>query len=88
MASLVEMFNETIRPQDKLLVLPVYDAGGTTDRSINSDALVAMVPRSELVHDLDEAYSWVAAHRGEFAAFATCGARDPDLPALAERLGV
>ena len=88
MASLAEMFNETIRPQDKLLVLPVYDAGGTTDRSINSDALVAMVPRSELVHDLDEAYSWVAAHRGEFAAFATCGARDPDLPALAERLGV
>jgi hypothetical protein len=45
-----------------------------------------MVPRSETVSCLDAAYSWIASHRGEFAAFATCGARDPDLPALAERL--
>ena len=38
---LAEMFNRTVRSQDKLLLLPVYDAGGTTDRSINSDALAA-----------------------------------------------
>ena len=75
--------NATIRPQDRLLLLPVYDAGGTTDRSVNSDSLAAKVPRSELVSDLDAAYSWIVAHKGDFAAFATCGARDPDLPALA-----
>ena len=86
MDALAEMFNATIRPQDRLLLLPVYDAGGTTDRSVNSDALAARVPRSETVSGLDAAFSWIAAHRGEFAAFATCGARDPDLPALAERL--
>ena len=86
MDALAEMFNDTIRPQDKLLLLPVYDAGGTTDRSINSDALAAKVPRSELVHDLDDAYAWISAHRSEFVAFATCGARDPDLPALAARI--
>jgi len=86
MAALAEMFNETIRPQDKLLILPVYDAGGTTDRSVNSDALVAMVPRSEMVADLDQAYGWIAARKGDFEAFATCGARDPDLSALAERI--
>jgi UDP-N-acetylmuramate--alanine ligase len=86
MDSLATMFNETVRPQDRLLLLPVYDAGGTTDRSINSDALAAKVPRCELVDGLDAAYSWIDAHFGEFEAFATCGARDPDLPALAARI--
>ena len=84
--ALATMFNETIRPQDRLLLLPVYDAGGTTDRSINSDALANRVARCELVSDLEAAYAWIDAHFGEFEAFATCGARDPDLPALAARI--
>lgn len=86
--ALAAMFLSTIRPQDKLLLLPVYDAGGTTDRSINSDALAAKLNPSqvELVPSLDAAYDWIAQHRGSFAAFATCGARDPDLPSLASRL--
>ena len=84
--ALATMFNQTIRPQDRLLLLPVYDAGGTTDRSLNSEALAAKVPRAVLVADLDAAYDWCAAHRGEFSLFATCGARDPALPGLARRL--
>ena len=93
MDALAAMFVETVRPQDKLLLLPVYDAGGTTDRSVNSDALLAEVEtrggggrRWMLVPDLDAAYAWCAAHRDGFAAFVTCGARDPGLPALARRL--
>ena len=86
--ALATMFAETIRPCDQLLLLPVYDAGGTTDRSINSDALAAKLPREACtpVSDLDAAYDWCAAHRGEFAAFVTAGARDPGLPVLAKRL--
>ncbi len=92
--ALAAMFVETIRPQDHLLLLPVYDAGGTTDRSINSDALIATVAqtnaaagaRVELVADLDAAFDWCAAHRGDFGCFVTCGARDPGLPVLARRL--
>ena len=84
--ALAAMFNETIRPQDRLLVLPVYDAGGTTDRSVNSDALAAKVARCEFVAGHDEALRWIAAHKGEFEAFATCGARDPRLPELADRI--
>jgi hypothetical protein len=34
----------------------------------------------------DAAFDWVRAHRGDYAAFATCGARDPHLPALARRI--
>ena len=90
---LAAMFDETIRPCDKLLLLPVYDAGGTTDRSINSDALKEKVEKTGgdgerivLVSDLDAAFDWCAAHRGDFAAFVTCGARDPGLPVLARRI--
>ena len=97
MDALAAMFAETVRSCDKLLLLPVYDAGGTTDRSVNSDELAgAIAARSssgssdsslvELVSDLDAAYNWCAAHKGDFAAFVTCGARDPGLPALAKRL--
>ena len=93
MDALAAMFAETVRPCDKLLLLPVYDAGGTTDRSVNSSDLKAKVEgeveqRIELVSDLDAAYAWCEAHKGEYAAFATCGARDPGLPALAKRLSV
>lgn len=84
--ALATMFNETIRPQDRLLLLPVYDAGGTTDRSINSDALARKVDRCELVADHESAFAWIDSHFGDFEAFATCGARDPDLPALASRI--
>ena len=89
--ALAAMFAETIRPQDKLLLLPVYDAGGTTDRSINADALKARVKgegerRIELVSDLDAAFEWCKAHKDDYAAFVTCGARDPGLPVLAKRL--
>ena len=88
MDALAAMFGEVMRPQDALLLLPVYDAGGTTDRSVNSDALLAKIssPRAVMVKDLDDAFSWIVAHRGSFAAFATAGARDPGLPLLAEKI--
>ena len=86
--ALAEMFNGTVRPCDKLLLPPVYDAGGTADRSINSDALAAKIDPGKVavVRDLDEAYEWICANRSRFAAFATCGARDPELPILARRI--
>ena len=31
-------------------------------------------------------YEWCAAHKGDFSAFVTCGARDPGLQLLAKRL--
>ena len=91
MDALAAMFRETVRDCDKLLLLPVYDAGGTTDRSISSRDLLEKVggegeQRFVLAPDLDAAYEWCKAHRGDFAAFVTCGARDPGLPVLAKRL--
>ena len=86
--ALAAMFNDTIRPCDKLLLLPVYDAGGTTDRSVNSDALGKKLAdgKRQMVADLDAAFDWIKAHRADYACFATCGARDPGLPLLAQRI--
>jgi len=88
MDALAEMFGEVVRPCDKLLLLPVYDAGGTTDRSVNSDALAAKIAPGKvvLVKDHEAAYQWIAVHRAAFSCFVTCGARDSELPNLAQRL--
>ena len=93
MDALATMFAETVRPCDKLLLLPVYDAGGTTDRSVNSDELLNRIQtlkhsntQTLQVADLEAAYDWCTAHKDDFAAFVTCGARDPGLPVLAKRL--
>lgn len=85
---LADMFKATIRPQDRLLLLPVYDAGGTANRGICSADLAKLLPCEKviLIDSLDAAYTWCLLHRVEFGAFVTCGARDPGLPVLARRL--
>ena len=81
------MFNAVGRPCDRLLLLPVYDAGGTTDRSLNSDALLARLTcPAESVADLDVAEARIRDLVWPGMAMATFGARDPGLPALARRL--
>ena len=88
MEPLAAMFRETVRKSDRLILLPVYDAGGTADRSVSSADLLAMLGgvNAELADGPDAAFERMAALRGEYGAFATCGARDPALPVLAQRL--
>ena len=88
--SLAEMFLATLRPQDVLVLPPVYDAGGTADRTINSDALAARLAGARctvvLVNDLKEAEAVLRTHAPAVGAIVTAGARDPGLPVLARRL--
>ncbi len=88
LSALAEMFNATLRDGDKLLLLPVYDAGGTAERSINSPDLARLLRPGicELVSSHDAALKWIEANKARYNVFATCGARDPDLPALADRI--
>jgi UDP-N-acetylmuramate--alanine ligase len=44
-------FSDTLRDQDALLFLPVFDAGGTTDRSITSADLVQRITRPSFLLD-------------------------------------
>jgi UDP-N-acetylmuramate--alanine ligase len=87
---LAAMFAGTCRPQDVLFLMPVYDAGGTADRSINTDALaerlgsrgVTVIPVATHADAL--AQMSAAARPGD--VLATLGARDPDLPRTARAL--
>lgn len=83
---LAAMFSETLRPQDRLILLPVYDAGGTADRSVQSDALAARVAGSVFLQTPEEVYRLLMAQAPAFGAIVTAGARDPGLPVLAGRL--
>ena len=87
---LAAMFRDVMRPQDALMLLPVYDAGGTADRSVNSDALAGLLGDAsgvvELVDDLEGAEANLRARADAFGAIVTAGARDPGLPVLARRL--
>lgn len=86
MDALAEMFAETLRPQDRLVLLPVYDAGGTADRSVSSDALAEMVAGSIFVKTPEEAEGLLRAQASAFGAIVTAGARDPALPVMARKL--
>jgi len=88
--ALAEMFARVMSPRDVLFLLPVYDAGGTADRSVNSETLAAaLVARGVACHkvatlDAAEAALRVASHGA--GALLILGARDPGLPRLAESL--
>ena len=90
---LAEMFPRVCRPQDTLLLLPVYDAGGTADRSVGSADLASRLRAKNvtvcLCGSLEEAEAQMreAASKGA-DALVTFGARDPGLPRLAKRLAL
>ncbi len=87
---LAAMFGQTLRPFDRLLVLPIFDAGGTARRDISSKDFVAELAKAGCPADYaetpdcarDMARSW--AESGDILA--TLGARDPGLPGLCRSL--
>ncbi|HRR34708.1 MAG TPA: Mur ligase domain-containing protein [Kiritimatiellia bacterium] len=89
---LAQTFAAVCRPQDTLLLLPVYDAGGTADRSVSSDVLAFLLHEKDVkvtsVGSLDDAETIMRAHAAVGGVLATLGARDPGLPRLARRLVV
>ena len=86
MDALAAMFVQMKRPQDELVLLPVYDAGGTADRSVNTDVLAARIVGARMVNDLNEAETVLRKLAPAVGAIVTAGARDPGLPVLARRL--
>jgi UDP-N-acetylmuramate--alanine ligase len=81
------MFNETLRKDDKLLLLPVYDVGGTADRTVDSSMLTAKIDEGKavLVKDYEAVVKYVETSSG-FSAYCVCGARDVQLPLLAQKI--
>ena len=88
--ALAEMFARVMEKEDRLFLLPVYDAGGTADRSVNSETLAAaLVARGVACHTvptLDAAEVALREASREVGTLLVLGARDPGLPRLAEKL--
>jgi UDP-N-acetylmuramate--alanine ligase len=90
MAPLAETFARSLRPSDRLYLLPVYYAGGTTTKDVSTSDLLARLlalgaPASETpsIPDLESTLRRTA-RPGD--TILLMGARDPDLPLLAHRL--
>jgi len=90
MEPLVEAFVAVCRPEDRLWILPVYDAGGTADRTIQSDVLVEQLQVRGIAAALTPDYESLAADLLSEAkandTILVMGARDPQLPVFARQM--
>ena len=87
---LIETFGAALRPGDHLLLAPIYDAGGTANRTIRSEDIAEPVSRSgrsaKVSASRDEALRDVieGARRGDRVV--VMGARDDTLPSYAREI--
>lgn len=84
---LLRTFSETLRPEDKLWIAPIFFAGGTVSRDISSADLVRELATlgapALLMENRTEWLREVAALAAKGDTVLILGARDPSLPALA-----
>lgn len=75
----------TLRSQDVLILLPVYDAGGTTKRDISSHNLKEKIGRENVyvIEKRDEVIQFLISQDQPFTAISTAGARDDSLAEFA-----
>jgi len=85
-----ESFAKALRADDLLWIAPVYDAGGTADRTVSSHDLAALLRERGVAVVAPEARSeipgLVAAAAGAGDVVYSMGARDPELPIFARSI--
>lgn len=85
-----EAFTRALRPEDRLWIAPVYDAGGTADRTVSSGELAALLPGCGIQvlapETRVEIPALVAAAANEGDVVYSMGARDPELPIFARSI--
>lgn len=85
-----DSFAKNIRPDDKLIILPVYDVGGVADRSLNGDQLVVELVRknvpAEFIEKVDGSLEQAVSPARPGDVIVTMGARDPHLPEYADKI--
>ena len=83
-------FAKALRPQDKLWISPVYDAGGTADRSISSLDLAERIKAHGHAVSCPASRDLIPVEIAQEAkpgdVVYSMGARDPDLPAFARQI--
>jgi len=88
--SLVETFRHALRPRDHLLLAPIYDAGGTADRTISSQDLVESLRRhgvaAEVAPTREAAARTIAEGARPGDRVVSMGARDDTLSSFARSI--
>jgi UDP-N-acetylmuramate--alanine ligase len=85
-ASFVDAFAENLRPQDTAYILPVFYAGGTAPKGVDSrDFVEALVSRGVNAQALEAYPSEIELETED--VLLVMGARDPQLPVFANRMG-
>ena len=84
---LIQTFRDVLRPQDHLLLAPIYDAGGTAERTIRSDDIAEPLRRADLharvLPTRDEAMRELIENARRGDRVVVMGARDDTLPSFA-----
>ncbi|MBW7907923.1 MAG: hypothetical protein H3C50_03255 [Kiritimatiellae bacterium] len=87
---LVDALASVMRAEDRLFILPVYYAGGTANRSVDSAHFVSALQergvKVSLVSDYDGLRARLLSDVSEGDVILGMGARDPELPRFAHRL--
>lgn len=85
---LAACFSASLKPWDMLFLLPIFDAGGTADRSISSFDLAHRIhgPQVRCAPDRNSILEQVAACAQSGDVIAVMGARDDTLSAFAQTL--
>ena len=87
---LIETFREALRPEDRLLLAPIYDAGGTADRTIRSEDIARPLTEADIhakvVPSRDEATRDIVAGARHGDRVVVMGARDDTLPSFAREI--
>ena len=90
MEPLTDAFTSVCRAGDRLWILPVYDAGGTADRSVNSEVLVDRLKARgvtvEWAGDYDDLGARMIREAKRGDTLLVMGARDPRLPQFAREM--
>lgn len=79
---------ERWRDEDVLILLPVYDAGGTTQRDISSHDLKQKIDRENVMvmENRKDVIAFLQTHHPHFDTIATAGARDDSLAEFAKTI--
>ncbi|MCI0469321.1 MAG: Mur ligase domain-containing protein [Nitrospirae bacterium] len=87
----VETFTTNLRVSDHLILLPIFYAGGTTDKDISSSDLAVAIANNgrsvEAAHDREAVFKTLALNWRRWEGYVIFGARDDTLSNLAEEIG-
>ncbi|NTW58634.1 MAG: L,D-transpeptidase family protein [Nitrospirae bacterium] len=86
----IETFRTCFRQNDSLYLLPIYYAGGTVQKDISSDNIIAglgnVAFHAQAIKDREELMARLRADARPGDCVLLMGARDPSLPALVKKI--